>query len=490
MTSPLLCVTVTAANMTALRAARDGAAEHADLVELRLDGVRDVDVQGALAGRRTPVIVTCRPPREGGRFDGAEDERIGLLARAAALGAEYVDIEWDSAHAAVVAGRVGRGVVLSSHDFDGVPKDLRERVRAMRATGAEVVKIAVTARSLADNLPLLAIGREATDRSRLALVAMGEPGLPSRLLAAKFGSCWAYSGEAVAPGQLTPDRMVSEFRFRGVTASSRIFGIAGRPISHSVSPAMHNAAFQETGFDGVYVPLAARDAADFRAFAEGVGLTGASITAPFKLDVLRAADERDEAAQLCGAANSVQIREGRWLVRNTDVEGFLDPLETRKVDLRGVRVTVVGAGGAARAVVVGLSRRGARVTVCGRREDRAREVAALAAGGRATAGQPAPGDWDILVNATPVGTWPDVEASPVDPGALAGGGLVYDLVYNPIRTALMRDAEHSGCETIGGLEMLVAQAVRQFEWWTGTRAPRGRMRDAALERLHRMAGGA
>jgi 3-dehydroquinate dehydratase/shikimate dehydrogenase len=490
MTAPLLCVTVTAPTTAALRAARDRASKCADLVELRLDGVQDIDVQGALAGRERPVVVTCRPPREGGRFDGAEDDRVRLLEQAAALGAEYVDIEWDSAHAALIARHAGRGVVLSSHDCDGVPPDLPERFLAMRATGAEVVKMAVTAHALADNLPLLAIGRETAGRSRVALVAMGEPGLPSRLLAARFGSCWTYSGEAVAPGQLTPTRMLSEFRFRAVTSSSRVYGLVGRPVGHSVSPAMHNAAFDATGFDGVHIPLAARDAGDFRRFAEGIGLAGASITAPFKMDILREADEADEAARLCGAANTLRASDGRWLVRNTDVEGFLDPLDARGIDVGRVRATVLGTGGAARAVVAALGRRGARVTVCGRRADRARDVAALAPRAEILLGPAARGSWDLLVNATPVGTWPDVGASPVEPSVLTGGGLVYDLVYNPVRTALLRDAERAGCATIGGLEMLVGQAVRQFEWWTGTPAPRGRMRDAAVERLNRMAGDA
>jgi shikimate dehydrogenase len=257
-----------------------------------------------------------------------------------------------------------------------------------------------------------------------------------------------------------------------------------------VSPAMHNAAFDATDFDGVSLPLEARDMADFRAFAEEVDLAGASVTAPFKLDVLRAADEADDAARRCGAANSLQITEGRWRVRNTDVDGFLDPLDARRIVLGGLRVTVIGAGGAARAVVAGLGNRGARITVCGRREDRARAVAALVAGGVATVDPPVPGSWDVLVNATPVGTWPNLEASPVNPGLLAGGGLVYDLVYNPGRTALLRDADRAGCATIGGLEMLVSQAVRQFEWWTGSAAPCDRMRAAAIERLNRMAGAA
>ncbi len=488
MTTPRLCVTVSADHMAELVAARDRAAALADLVELRLDGVRDVDIPAALGGRRTPVIVTCRPRREGGAFDGPEDERLALLGAAARLGAEYVDVEFDSAFGPLVAERGGRGIVLSSHDFSGVPSDLASRFRAMRAVGAEVVKIAVTAHSLGDNLPLLALGRGAAPGQAVALVAMGAPGLASRVWAAKFGSCWTYAGDGIAPGQLSPERMVSEFRFRSITASTRLFGVFGRPIAHSVSPAIHNAAFAAAGFDGAYLPLEASDAADAVAFAAAVGLSGASITSPFKVAMLALADEADGNARLCGAANTLLVDRGRRLVRNTDMAGFLAPLDARGFVLLKARVAVVGTGGAARAVVSALGQRQARVTVYGRRQAAADEVAMLAAGGVGRVGQPVAGSWDLLVNATPVGTWPDTGASPVPPAALGGGRAVYDLVYKPVRTSLLAAAEAAGCVTIGGLEMLVAQAVEQFEWWTGLAAPLEAMRSAAENRSGQMAG--
>ena len=468
--------------MAGLLAARDRAAALADLVELRLDGVRDVDVPAALAGRRTPAIVTCRPRREGGAFDGPEEDRLALLRRAARLGAEYVDVEFDSDFGPLVAEREGRGIVLSSHDFSGVPSDLAARFRAMRAVGAEVVKIAVAARSLTDNLPLLALGREAAPGQAVTLVAMGMPGLPSRVWAAKFGSCWTYAGDGIAPGQLSPERMVSEFRFRTITASTRLFGVFGRPVVHSVSPAIHNAAFGATGFDGAYLPLEASDAADALTFAEAIGLSGASITSPFKAALLAGADEVDESARLCGAANTLRLDGGRRLVRNTDMAGFLEPLDTRGIVLVKTRVAVVGTGGAARAVVSALGARHACVTVYGRRQTPADTVAMLADGGTGRVGTPAAGSWDLLVNATPVGSWPDVEASPVPPGSLAGGRAVYDLVYKPVGTSLLAAAKAAGCIPIGGLEMLVAQAIEQFEWWTGLPAPREAMRLAAAER--------
>lgn len=488
MSTSLLCATVTAAGMAGLIEARDRASAVADLVELRLDGVQGLDVPGALAGRRGPVIVTCRPVREGGRFDGAEEERLLTLDRAAALGAEYVDIEWDSVHAPLVARRGGRGVIVSWHDFHGVPADLEGRLAAMRTVGAEVVKIAVTARGLADNLPLLALGRESVGHGRVALVAMGDAGLPSRVLAARFGSCWAYSGDAVAPGQMAPERMVSEFRFRSIAATSRIFGLVGRPVGHSVSPAMHNAAFDATGVDAVYVPLAARDMADFRAFADAMGVAGASVTAPFKTNALLEADEADEPARRCGAANTLLMAGGRWTARNADIDGFLNPIDSRGIPLRGMRCAVVGTGGAARAAVVALAARGSLVTVYGRREEAAKQVAGLVDGGLARVGIPTAATFDLLVNATPVGMWPAADAAPLEPAVLSSGGIVYDLVYNPQRTVLLRHAAAAGCVTISGLEMLTAQAARQFEWWTGKPAPREVMRAAAVERLQRMAG--
>jgi shikimate dehydrogenase len=283
----------------------------------------------------------------------------------------------------------------------------------------------------------------------------------------------------MAPGQISPERLVSEFRFRAITPSTRLYGVFGRPITHSVSPAIHNAAFEASGFDGAYLPLEARDAADAVAFADAFGLSGASITAPFKVALLAEADEADDSARLCGAANTLRFDHGRRMVRTTDINGFLEPLDVRGVALDGARVAVVGTGGAARAVVSALGRRHSRVTVYGRRQAEAARVAALADGGTGREGHPDPGSWDLLVNATPVGSWPDTAASPVPLESLRGGRVVYDLVYKPVRTSLLEAADAAGCVTIGGLEMLVAQAVAQFEWWTGLPAPREVMRAAA-----------
>ena len=478
MARPLLCATVMAETTGALRARRDAARE-ADLVELRLDAVRDPDVAGALTGRRCPVIVTCRPRWEGGQFDGSEEERRRILVDALTQGADYVDLEWRDGFESLIAQRRGRNIVLSMHDFEGVPKDLADRCRAMRATGAEVVKLAARAERLSDLLPLLELGGRATDRSRLVVIGMGQAGLPSRILAARFGSCWAYAG-SVAPGQIDPARMVEEFRFREVSAASEVYGVVGRPIGHSVSPAMHNAAFRTAGRDAVYVPLEAGDSDDFIQFADALPMKGVSVTAPFKETLLKRVREVDAITRQVGALNTMRRDSGHWTGVNTDVAGFLEPLRGR-IELRGVRAAILGAGGAARAVAVALRTAGAEVAVHARNLKRAERVAALAAG-VAQAIPPPAGSWDLLVNTTPVGTHPHVGETPL-PGVALDGRVVYDLVYNPRRTRLLADAEQAGCATVSGLEMLVAQARLQFEWWTGTRPPVEVFESAARARL-------
>jgi 3-dehydroquinate dehydratase/shikimate dehydrogenase len=470
MTPSLLCETVTGQTMAEVLAARQGAAA-ADLVELRLDGVQDVDVARALHGRTRPAIVTVRPTWEGGRFDGSEEERRGLLARALDCGAEFIDVEWQAGFAGLIASAPER-VVVSSHDFTGVPRDLSSRALAMRHTGAAIVKIAVMATRLVDTLPLVEIARA----GNAVVLGMGDAGLPSRLLAARFGSRWTYAGNNVAPGQIPARAMIEQYRFRHVGADTALYGVVGGNARHSLSPLMHNAAFGAAGLDAVYVPLRAADFGDFLTFADALRIRGASVTIPYKLDALQAAQAADTLTREVGAANTLRRTDGGWEATNTDVGGFLEPLETMfPGSLRGVRAAVLGAGGAARAVVVALRSRGATVTVHARRSEQAQDVAVL--GAAAASLPPAPGSWDVLVNATPLGAAAMRDESPLPDGPFTGR-VVYDLTYGPGESRLIREARAAGCSTLDGLPMLIAQAERQFEWWTGRRPKPGVMGEA------------
>lgn len=467
--SPLVVHTITAESMAALREARDRAT--GDLVELRLDGVADLDVAAALAGRTKPVIVTCRAAWEGGAFEGDEATRLDVLRQAIELGAEYVDVEW-RADRSRLPRRPGTKIVLSHHDFTCTPGDLGDRIRAMAAESPDVLKIAVTARRLGDCVILR--DEAAIDLPHVA-IAMGPAGQLSRLAPRSFGSRWTYGGTA-APGQIATTDLVETFRIATHGPDTRLYGVAGSPLGHSASPAMHNAAFAALGLDAVYVPLETADARELLAVAGAFGVTGISVTAPLKTDLVARVDRRDDLATRTGALNTLKHDGDGWTGRNYDVAGFLSPFDREGIPLGGARAVVVGAGGAARTALWALRERQAMVEVAARRRDRA-EALAAEFGARVADWPPAPG-WDLLVNTTPVGTWPDVEAMPLEPDAL-DGRLVYDLIYNPERTALLRAAEARGVSVIGGLEMLVGQACLQFEWWTGQTAPREVMLAAA-----------
>lgn len=460
-----LCVTVTGETSEAIRRAREAAEADADLVELRLDFMAQPDPAAALSGRRKPAIVTCRPVREGGQFTGAEDERLRILHTALSLGAEYVDVEWDANPVALIRARRGRGVVVSRHLFEATTDDPREILRSLRTSGAEIAKLAITI----DSVSQLARLASAADGEPSVVIGMGDAGIASRVLAGRFGSRWTYAGSAVAPGQMPAAQLLHEFRFHRVRSDAAVYGVLGRPVARSLSPAMHNAGFAALGLNAAYVPFDTANLDGLRDLASAIGIHGLSVTIPFKQSIVPMLDDMAPSAAAAGAVNTIAIRDGRWVGMNTDADGFLQPLLRRNVGLRGARALILGAGGAARAVGVALRTQGASVAVTARRADAAAE-AADAVGADTHPWPPSAGSWDLLVNATPIG-------SRAVPGRAYEGtiekGIVYDLVYDPDPTPLMRDAASAGCEVIGGLEMLVAQAERQFEIWTGQRPPAG-----------------
>jgi 3-dehydroquinate dehydratase/shikimate dehydrogenase len=348
----------------------------------------------------------------------------------------------------------------------------------MREASPALVKIAVTARRPGDCLTLRDAVRDAGPR---VAIAMGPAGLLTRACPWLLESRWAYAGSA-APGQLPLDALVDTYRVRSTSAATAVYAIVGSPLAHSASPAMHNPAFAANGLDAVYVPIETTDVAEFFAVADAIGIVGASVTAPLKSAFGDDFVTRDEMARRIGAVNTLRRRAGRWEATNFDVAGFIGPFERRGSRLAGRRAVVLGAGGAARAAGWALRAQGARVEISARRHEEAaqlaRELHAVA-----VAWPPEPG-WDVLVNATPVGTWPEAAHAPID-RARVRGGLVYDLVYNPPDTTLLRWAREAGAETLSGLEMLVGQACRQFEWWTGQAAPVATIERGAAEFVHR-----
>ena len=452
---------VTGTSMAEIRAGLERAT--ASLVELRLDGVSDLDVAGAIAGRRMPVIVTIRAAWEGGHFDGSEEERLALVAQAINLGAEYVDVEWKADRRGLPTNERTQ-IVLSHHDFEGFPADAGDRVRAMLAEPAHIVKLAVHASRLSDCIRLRDIMN--FDHPHVA-IAMGTFGQLTRLCPWLFGSRWTFAGTN-APGQYSVSDLQQLYRVESRTTNTALYGIAGEPLAHSASPAMHNPALAAAGLDAVYVRFETSDAAELMAVADAFGVAGASVTAPLKPGTFALVNDVDVLSRDIGAINTIKRTAGGWQGRNFDVAGFLAPLEQRGRQFSDARAVVLGAGGSARTAVWALRSKGAWVAVAARRADRAQALA-TEFGVDAIQWPPTP-DWDLLVNTTPVGTWPATEEAPIG-RSLVGGTCVYDLIYNPAETTLLRWARQAGAETIGGIEMLVNQACLQFEWWTGTPAP-------------------
>jgi 3-dehydroquinate dehydratase/shikimate dehydrogenase len=487
-----ICVSVTEETTAAVVDRMAELLPHADLFEVRADFVRDLDLPALVRARVKPILLTCRTEREGGRFPVADEPaRRSILREAVRLGFDLVDVEARAGFDDVAGAKTGRGLVLSWHDFEGTPKSLEALYRRMAGAGADIVKIAVTARSVEDLGRLLAFaGRHAHARERgrppLVALAMGPLGVASRILGGRYGAPFTFAapsaGREAAPGQLPARVLAESYRVRSIGPQTRVYGILGVDVLRSVSPAIHNRAFAVRGLDAVYVPLQAESFGAFTRALPALGLSGFSVTRPYKADILPCLAACEDEAARAGSVNTVVVKDGALHGSSTDGDGVLVPLR-RQADVAGSRVAIVGAGGAARAAAFAFERAGARVTLLARRREQAAEAAAATGAAHAALDDLAALPWDVLVNATPVGSGSAPGRLPVPEEALRPGTVVFDMVYEPRETPLLRAARARGCRTIDGLEMLIAQAVGQFEAWTGAPAPETEMLDAAARAL-------
>lgn len=492
----------------AARAAERGA----DLVEFRLDQFTDdADAAVDLVMRSpVPCIATIRPTWEGGLYDGDESARQALmqLLAEATRPPVYIDLEL-AAYQRQAITPPGDGLILSSHDFQGRPRDLLQRVAAMaEAPECRVMKLAWAARSLRDNIEAFEL-IAAAHKPTIAL-CMGEFGQPSRILAKKFGALLTFAslepGEGTAPGQVSVEQMKRLYRWDAITPGTKVYGVMGWPVGHSMSPAIHNAGFDATGFDGVYLPMPIPPQYEhFKATMiswldyKPLDFRGASVTIPHKQNLLRFVAEQggtiEPLAARIGAANTLTVaNDGSLHASNTDyaaaLDAVCDAMDITREDLAGRRVGVIGAGGAARAIVAAFAHYGATIVVYNRTPGKAEELAANFNGhiGKVVA---APLDHlpksccEIFINCTPIGMHPNVDASPIAtwPACADESTVVFDTIYNPIETKLLREAAQRGCTTISGLEMFTRQAAAQFQQWTSQPAPMDVFDQVVRERL-------
>jgi 3-dehydroquinate dehydratase / shikimate dehydrogenase len=483
-----LCVAIKAGSAAELLERAESALKDSKFLEFRLDSLTKPlaalpKIKEFLAAHReVTAIATCRRKKFGGNFDGALKAELEVLTKAAEAGCQIVDLEVESAEEAKRSQlahlrATGAALIVSYHDFTRT-KGLERAAERIEAFEPDFVKVVSTARSLADNLAVLRLIEDHSLSSQVVGIGMGEEGLISRVLGPRAGGAFTFAapveGAETAPGQVSASTLQELYRVEQLDQATRIFGVAGNPIAHSLSPLMQNTAFRRGNVNAVLLPLKVRTLADLLTVVRDLPLSGVAVTMPLKQEVLPHLTNMDPLTSRIGACNTLRTgADGKLYGFNTDVAGVVRPLEKR-LKIKGARIAVLGAGGAARAAVFGLVAQEAEVFVINRTHETAVKLARSAKAKSLKHDVFAKSRFDVLINATPCGMAGFKQALPIEPSEL-NAGLVFDLVYNPLETPLLKLARSRGIPVISGLEMFVQQGARQFEIWTGQPAPEAEM---------------
>jgi 3-dehydroquinate dehydratase / shikimate dehydrogenase len=483
-----ICAVVAAGTAAEMSKLVRSALRHASTVELRLDWLSSDAARARFLRwlrkrqrRNATFLATCRRREGGGKFAGDVGRQLYWLIQAREAGCQWCDLEVETLRKlpgqSVGEYPVPPRVMLSVHDFDRTP-DLPRSVNLPAHGGVDAVKIAAEARTIRDSVRLLRLARNSKS---FVAVPMGEAGLPARILALREGSALAYApvAAATAPGQVSLDEMMHLYRSHTLTRRTRVYGVIGDPIGHSLSPLLHNTGFVARRVDAVYLPFLVRQLSDFLAAVPEFGVRGFSVTIPHKQAILKHLKECEPLAADIGAVNTVVVRsDGSLYGCNTDYLGVLRALE-KKLRIKGSRALIFGAGGSARAAAFALSRAGAIVAICARRKKPSKELAHAVGGEVIPRRALRTESFDAVLNATPIGMHPHDGVSPLASGELHCR-IVMDLIYRPQRTQLLKLAAKKGITTVSGVEMFLAQGIAQWEIWMGKRAPEAAMRRAVL----------
>lgn len=443
------------------------------------------------------VVATCRCKDNGGRFEGSNQAALEILLKAAEAGFHLVDIELQSIeklpkNTIQRLRDAGAAVILSFHDFKQTG-DLDAIYGRMEPYAPDFYKVVPTARTLTDNLKLMHFLERMEDRSNASIVGicMGEAGIISRVLGLRAGSVFTFAAatqaEATAPGQIAARTLLETYRIDQVDVATKVYGVAGDPIKSSMSPLMMNTAFRRETVNAVYLALQTKNVEDLFKLAREIPIQGLSVTMPLKEGVIPFLERTDPLSAKIGAVNTIRrFPDGKFYGFNTDVDAIVRPLE-RRLNLRDAKVLVLGAGGAARAAVFGCRNKGAEVFILNRTPETAQKLARQAGAKTVKREAVAKQSFDVILNATPAGMTGNKTASILTPEEL-NARIVFDLVYNPVETPLLRMARQKGIAVISGLEMFVQQGARQFEIWTGKPAPEEEMLRVVLHALRQQSG--
>jgi 3-dehydroquinate dehydratase/shikimate dehydrogenase len=440
------------------------------------------------------AIATCRRAENGGKFSGTVAAELDILCKAASSGFHMVDLEVESAEA-LKKGELqklreaGASLLISYHDFTST-KDLESTYNRIQAFQPDFVKIVPTAKTLADNVTLIRFLEQMSDHSNIVGVCMGDAGIISRVLGLRSGGAFTFAaantGDETAPGQIDARSLKDIYRIDQVDAATKIYGVAGNPVKSSLSPIMLNTAFRRETVNAVYLALQATKLADLLKLIHEIPIQGLSVTMPFKQEIMAHLEKTDPLSTKIGACNTVlRTPDGKLYGFNTDVAGVVGPLEKR-MPLKGAKALVLGAGGAGRAAIFGLRDKGADVFILNRTPETAQKVARQSGAKSIKREALAKTTFDVIINATPVGM-AGQKAAPLLEAKELNTKLVFDLVYNPLETPLLRLARQQGIPIITGVEMFVQQGARQFEIWTGKPAPEEEMLRVVLHALRQQA---
>lgn len=502
-----VCVPVCAAKPEEMLTKTARAIQFSDLIEVRLDCLDRTGAAANLlrelsASHQRPLIFTMRSREQGGHNSLDYDGRRKFWSLAMNDAAEaLLDLEYDlvsdfARKREEPPVRDWRRIICSHHDFERAPDELEQIYETMKATPAGILKIAVQARDATDCIPVFKLLARARDEGRkLIAIAMGPAGIMTRVLGPSRGSFLTYGSldaeSATAAGQVTAEDLRQLYRIDRLTPQTGVVGIIGKPVGHSLSPHIHNAAFAAAHVDAVYLPFEVSDAREFirrmvhpRSREVDLRVLGLSVTAPHKSMVMETLDSIDSAAREMEAVNTIVTRGDELHGFNTDAAGFISPLRNRLASLQNLRCAIIGAGGGARAAVWALLNENAEVFVFARNPEKAKRATEKLGVRCRSLADASFAEFDLVVNATPLGTRGHLEAeTPVMAENLRGVRLAYDLVYNPSETRFLREARAAGCDTLSGFEMLISQAIEQFQLWIGRQPDSEVMQAAALRRL-------
>ncbi|HEX8814874.1 MAG TPA: shikimate dehydrogenase [Terriglobales bacterium] len=479
---PRVCVAVTASDPAELIEKAGLLARDNSFLEFRLDYLPRPALALARVKQFTEdyphlmVIATCRRAANGGKFKGSVAAQLELLGKAATAGCQFVDMELQSAArckpAQLLHLRSRTALILSFHDFRATKK-LDATLAKMTEISADYYKMVTTATTLYDNVVMMKFLEQNSDKHSLIGLCMGEQGIISRVLGVRAGSIFTFAAvsedQRTAPGQVTAQELRATYRIEQVDAATKVYGVAGDPVAHSLSPAIMNAALRRETVNGVYLALHAKTLKDLLACIRDIPIHGVSVTMPYKEEVVKHLDNTDPYTAKIGACNTiVRAQDGKLYGFNTDTAGVIRPLQQRMF-LEQAKILVLGTGGAARAAVFALKERGAEVYVLGRTAAQTQKLTRQAKARSVKRPDLKKLSFDVIINATPVGM-NNPKESPLQANEIKAK-YVFDMVYEPLETKLLKLAKEAGAATISGIEMFVQQAARQFEIWTGKPAP-------------------